>query len=166
VPYRSVSRDLLYWSGCVHVSHRVRSALSISRAVPYPSIACAWYTLPSMDEFAGLPADSAEPIPTRLRILAAAENLGVLRSVHRPTSLLTKIQFRGGRIYLYGEGFVLGLAEGGSLRLFRWGQFTVKKAGGGYLITGADRRSMGLSRGWSDFAELEQAITTGAHQPQ
>ena len=119
-----------------------------------------------MDEFSSLPAEPGETIPTRLRILAAAENLGVLRSVHQPTSWFTRIQFRRGRIYLYDEGFVLGQSDGASLRLFRWGQLTVRKTGNGYLITDANRRPMGLSRKWSGFAQLERAITAGAQQPQ
>lgn len=119
-----------------------------------------------MDELAGLAAESGEPVPTRLRILAAAENLGVLRSMHHPTSWLAKRQFPHGRIYLYDRGFVIGQADGSALRLFRWGQITVKKAVGGYLIAGTDGRAFGLTRKWSGFAELEQAITEGAQQPQ
>jgi hypothetical protein len=114
-----------------------------------------------MDDLPGLGADSVEPVPKRLRILAAAENLGTLRSVHRPASWFTKIQFRDGRIYLYDQGFVLGQANG-TLRLFRWGQFAVRRAGSGLLVTGADKRTMGVSKKWSHFAELERAITGGA----
>jgi hypothetical protein len=113
-----------------------------------------------MSDLPGLSADPVEPIPNQLRILASAENLGVLRSVHQPTSWFTRIQFRDGRIYLFDQGFVLGTAKGG-LRLFRWGQFAARKAGSGYVIIGADRRSIGLSKKWSGFAELEQAIAAG-----
>ncbi|HEY3871399.1 MAG TPA: hypothetical protein VGM10_23765 [Actinocrinis sp.] len=119
-----------------------------------------------MDELSGLAADSGEPIPTRLRILAAAENLGVLRSVHHPVSWLAKRQFPHSRIYLYDHGFVLGHADGSALRLFRWGQITAKKAVGGYLIAGTDGCAFGLTRKWSGFAELEHAITEGVQQPQ
>jgi hypothetical protein len=119
-----------------------------------------------MNEFSGLPADSAEPVPTRLRILAAAENLGVLRSVHHPTSWLAKRQLPHGRIYLYDRGFVLGQADGSALRLFRWEQITLKKTVGGYLIADTDGRAFGLTRKWTGFAELEQAITDGVQQPQ
>ena len=116
-----------------------------------------------MDDLPSLGADCAEPVPKRLRVLAAAENLGTLRSVHRPTSRFTRIQFRDGRIYLFDQGFVLGQANG-TLLLFRWSQVAVRRAGSGLLITGADRRSMVLSKKWSNFAELEQAITAGAAQ--
>ena len=119
-----------------------------------------------MDELSSLPADPGEAIPTRLRILASAQNLGVLRSVHRPTSWLAKRRFPHGRIYLYDQGFVLGQADGSSLLLFRWEQITAKKSAGGYLIAAADGRALGLTRKWSDFAGLEQAITAGVQQPQ
>ena len=116
-----------------------------------------------MSDLLGLPEDPVEPVPKQVRILASVENLGTLRSVHQPTSWFTRIQFKQGRIYLFDQGFVLGQANG-ALRLFRWGQFTVRKSGGSYLITGADRRSIGLSKKWSGFAELAQAITAGAAQ--
>jgi hypothetical protein len=113
-----------------------------------------------MSDLPDLPAEPTEPVPHQLRLLASVENLGTLHSVHQPTSWLTKAQSGQGRIYLYDQGFVLGRAAGG-LALFRWGQMTVRKARGGYLITGADRRSMVLSKKWSNFAELEKAITAG-----
>ena len=116
-----------------------------------------------MSDLPGLPAEPAEPVPAQLRILASVQNLGTLRSVHRPASWLTNLQYRNGRIYLFDQGFVLGLA-GGRLGLFRWGQITVRKAGSGYLVIGADGRRMGLSRKWTGFAELEQAITESAAQ--
>lgn len=114
-----------------------------------------------MSELPDLSAGPSEPVPAQVRMLAAVENLGTLRSVHQPSSWFTRLQFRQGRIYLFDQGFVLGQAQGGRLALFRWGQVTVRKAGRGYLITAADRRGMGLSRSWSGFPELEQAITTG-----
>jgi len=113
-----------------------------------------------MSDLPDLPAEPAEPVPHQLRLLASAENLGTLHSVHQPTSWLAKAQSGQGRIYRYDQGFVLGQAAGG-LALFRWEQITVRKARGGYLITAADRRSMVLSKKWSNFAELEKAITAG-----
>jgi hypothetical protein len=116
-----------------------------------------------MSDLAGLPLES-EPVPKALRVLAMAENLGVLRSVHEPKSLLTRLQFRKSKIYVYDAGLVLSLPNGG-LRLFRWGQVTLRKAGRGYLIMGADG-TMGPSRGWSEYVALEQAIAAGAEQGQ
>lgn len=107
-----------------------------------------------------------EPVPAKVRMLATFENLGTLRSIHQPTSWFTRLQFRQGRIYLFDQGFVLGQAQGARLSLFRWGQFTVRKAGRGFLVTGADRRSMGVSGKWSGFPELREAITAGARTDQ
>ena len=120
-----------------------------------------WDILPCMSDLTGLPVGQFESVPAQLRMLASVENLGTLRSVHQPASWFTRLQYRKGRIYLFDQGFVFGAAPG-PFRLFRWGQITVRKSGGGYLIIGADRRAMALARKWSGFAELEQAITAGA----
>lgn len=110
------------------------------------------------DSPAGLDA-----VPRALRVLASAENLGVLRSVHEPSSWLTGLQYRQGRIYLFDQGFVL--AQGTtSFQLFRWGRFTVRKAAGGYLVSGDDGRGMVLGRKWSGFAELQRAVAAGARE--
>ena len=114
-----------------------------------------------MSDLPGLPAGAVEAVPVPLRILASSQNLGTLRSVHRPASRFTALQFRQGRIYLSDQGFVLAQAKGKML-LFRRGQFTLRPVGSGYLIAGADRLSMGLGKKWSGFAELERAITAGA----
>lgn len=113
-----------------------------------------------MSDLPGLPVEPAEPVPAQLRILAMMQNLGTLHSIHRPASRLANLQYRNGRIYLFDQGFVLGL-PGDRLGLFRWGQITVRKGGSGYLVIGADGRRMGLSRKWTGFAELEQAIIAG-----
>jgi len=118
-----------------------------------------------MSEMSDSPADPAAPVPRALRVLASAENLGVLRSVHQPSSWLTGLQYRQGRIYLFDQGFVL--AQGtANLQLFRRGRFTARKSPGGYLINGDDGRGMVLGRKWTGFADLERAITAGARQPE
>lgn len=118
-----------------------------------------------MSDVPDSPAGLDAPVPRALRVLATAENLGVLRSVHQPSSWLTGLQYRAGRIYLFDQGFVLGQGTA-NLQLFRWGGFTVRKSAGGYLINGDDGRGMVLGRKWTRFAELERAIAAGARQPE
>jgi hypothetical protein len=118
-----------------------------------------------MSDVPASPAGLDGPVPRALRVLASAENLGVLRSVHQPSSWLTGLQYRQGRIYLFDQGFVLGQGAA-NFQLFRWGRFAVRKAAGGYLINGDDGRGMVLGRKWTGFAELERAVTAGARQPE
>ena len=113
-----------------------------------------------MSEVPDSPAGLATPIPRALRVLASVENLGVLRSVHQPSSWLTSLQYRAGRIYLFDQGFVLGQGTA-NLQLFRWGRFTARASAGGYLIDADDGRGMVLGRKWTGFADLGRAITAG-----
>jgi hypothetical protein len=123
-----------------------------------------WYILRPMSDLAGLPVEP-EPAPKALRVLAMAQNLGVLRSVHEPASRLARLQFRSGKIYVFDGGLVLASSTGG-LRLFRWAQVTLRKAGRRCLIMVDGGGTLGPSKGWSRQAELEQAIAAGAEQDQ
>lgn len=124
-----------------------------------------WDILPDMSDLTGLPPAQSEPVPARLRMLASVENLGALRSVHRPASWFTRLQYRNGRIYLFDQGFVFSPLPG-AFQLFRWERSTVRKSGRGYLIIGADRRAVALTKKWSGFAELEQAINAAGGEAQ
>ncbi|MGH3417389.1 MAG: hypothetical protein ACRDSS_13045, partial [Actinocrinis sp.] len=70
----------------------------------------------------GLFADAGEQVPRGLRVLAAAQNLGALRSTHRPTSRLARFAARQGRIYVFDQGFVIGV-PGGGFALLRNGEY-------------------------------------------
>lgn len=104
-------------------------------------------------------------MPRALRVLAGAQNLGVLRSVHQPSSWPTGPQYRAGRISLFDQGFVL-VQGAANLRLFRRGRFTARMCAGGYRVNGDDGRGMVLGRKWTGFAEPERAVGAGARQPE
>ena len=111
-----------------------------------------------MSDLPSPPTSPAARVPAQLGIFASTENLGTLRSVHQPASRLTKLQYRGSQIYLYDQGLVLVNAVG-TMLLLRWSECTVKKSGGNYLVAGPGRQRIGLSKGWSGFTELSQALS-------
>ena len=99
-----------------------------------------------------------EPVPHELRILASEENLGELRSVHRPASFGARIAFRRSRVYLYSNGFVLANPRGG-LGLFRFDQVTAASRGSARTVRRADGATfLLLDRHWTDAEALTGAI--------
>ena len=116
------------------------------------------------DELAGLAGPiglgQGEKVPNQLRILAAQANLGTLRSVHRPTSWLSKIQFRQGRYFVFDQGIVLDQKNGARLKLFRVGAMRVKDTNGRiYLLDGPQGQSGCMISHWSDGEVLATALT-------
>lgn len=100
----------------------------------------------------------SEPVPNELRILASEENLGELRSVHRPASFPARMAFRRSRVYLYRNGFVLANSRGG-LGLFRFDQATVTVRGSALSVQRADGASfLLLTRHWTDGEALGGTI--------
>jgi hypothetical protein len=114
------------------------------------------------DELAGLAGPiglgQGEKVPNQLRILAAQENLGTLRSVHRPTSWLGKIQFRQGRYFVFDQGVALDQGNGARLMLFRVGTMRIKDWGGVFLLAGPQGRLKFASQQWSDGEVLAKAL--------
>jgi hypothetical protein len=103
-----------------------------------------------------------EPVPAELRILASTENLGELRSVHRPESFMARVALRRSRVFLYGNGFVLVNGRG-HLGLFRFDQVTASRRGSALSVRRADGASfLLLSRHWTDAEALADAIDQGA----
>jgi hypothetical protein len=99
-------------------------------------------------------------VPNQLRILAAQENLGTLRSVHRPTSWLSKIQFRQGRYFVFDQGIVLEQGNGARLKLFRVGAMRVRDTNGRvFLLAGPQGQAGCVTRQWSDGEVLAQSLT-------
>jgi hypothetical protein len=115
-----------------------------------------------MSELSGLPAvpglaGPGEPVPNELRILASQENLGGLKSVHRPATRIAKLTLKQARVFLYERGLVL--ADGhGSFGLFRWDQVSVTARGVGFQVTRQDGVGFRLTRHWSDFETLGRRL--------
>ena len=116
----------------------------------------------SDDELAGLAGPiglgQGEKVPNQLRILAAQENLGNLRSVHRPTSWLGRISVRG-RFFVFDQGFVLEQGDGARLMLFRVGRMWIRDMGGIFLVGGQQGRVKYVTKRWSDGEVLANALT-------
>lgn len=118
------------------------------------------------DELAGLAGPiglgQGEKVPNQLRILAAQENLGTLRSVHRPVSRLGKIRLGNGRFFAFDQGVVLEQGNGARLMLFRVGTMRIKSLGGIFLLGGPQGRVKYAARQWSDGDVLGKALTDWA----
>lgn len=113
------------------------------------------------DETAGF--GPGEKVPPQVRILAATENLGALRSVHRPEGWLAKVQFRGGRVYLFDQGLVIAHRDGAALRLFRAGQMRIKNSGDRvFQLAGPQGRAGFVTTQWSEGPGLAAALTRWA----
>lgn len=106
-------------------------------------------------------AGPGEPVPNELRILASSENLGALRSVHRPATAIARFALKQGRVYLYERGFVLSNGRGG-LGLYRWDAVTATRRGPALLVRRADGVTVRLTRHWTDLEALTTAIEQGA----
>jgi hypothetical protein len=105
------------------------------------------------------PTGPTEPVPASLRILASGENLGALRSVHRPAGPVGRIRFRSARLYLFDHGLVLCLGDGARLTLFRVGRMRIKDTNGrAFLLAGPDGRMGFLAAQWSDGAAPARAL--------
>ncbi|HWG25157.1 hypothetical protein [Actinospica sp.] len=116
----------------------------------------------SDDELAGLAGPiglgQGEKVPNQLRILAAQENLGTLRSVHRPTTWLGRITVRG-RFFVFDQGVVLEQGDGARLMLFRVGTMRIREMGGIFLLAGPHGRVKYVATQWSDGGVLANALT-------
>lgn len=109
-----------------------------------------------MSDLGGL----TEPVPNQVRILASQENLGTLRSAHRPSTWLSKIQFRKGRIFVFDQGVVLSRKDGARLQLFRVGQMRLKGTGSGVFVLAGPRGQAGFITGqWSGGEQLRTALS-------
>lgn len=116
------------------------------------------------DELAGLAGPiglgQGEKVPNQLRILAAQENLGTLRSVHRPVGWLGKIQFRQGRYFVFDQGIVLDQKNGARLKLFRVGAMRVRDTNGRvFVLDGPQGQAGCVVSQWSDGEVLARALT-------
>jgi hypothetical protein len=110
-----------------------------------------------MNELAG----PSEPVPNEVRILASGENLGRLRSVHRPDTFLARVALKQARVYLYDSGILLSNGRGG-VGLYRWDQITVTRHGSALLVHRADGVDLRLTRHWSEAESLTGAVEQGA----
>ena len=100
-----------------------------------------------------------EKVPNQLRILAAQQNLGNLLSVHRPATLLGRIQFRHGRYFVFDQGLVLDQRDGARLKLFRVGALRVRSRNDrDFLLDGPQGQAGALTGQWSDGAVLAAAL--------
>jgi hypothetical protein len=100
-----------------------------------------------------------EKVPNRLRILAAQENLGELLSVHRPVKLLSRLQNRGGRVFVYDQGLIWAAHEGARTKLFRVGTMRIQNTGGRvFLLEGPQGQLGSVPAHWSDGEALGQAL--------
>lgn len=121
------------------------------------------------DDFASSGADGAlgvaglepgEKVPTQVRILASQESLGRLLSVHRPTTWLCRIQFRGGVFLVFENGVVLSQRNGSRLKLFRAGQMQIKNTHDRvFLLAGPQGRAGCLPAQWSEGGLLATALS-------
>lgn len=115
------------------------------------------------DEGAGF--EPGEKVPPQVRILASAENLGALRSVHRAANWLGKLQFRGARVYVFDQGVVLSYRNGASLRLFRVGRMRIKNTNDHiFQLRGPRARAGFMTAQWSDGPVLAAALTRWSAQ--
>ena len=100
-----------------------------------------------------------EKVPNQLRILAAVENLGRLVSVHRPTTLLSRLQNRGARVFVYDQGLVWTTHEGRRTRLFRVGAMRIRNTKDvAFLLEGPQGRIGSVPADWSDGELLAKAL--------
>jgi hypothetical protein len=100
-----------------------------------------------------------EKVPNRLRILAAQENLGNLLSVHRPVKLLSRLQNRGARVFVYDQGLVWAAHEGARMKLFRVGSMRIQNTGDRVFLLVGPQGQLGLVPAhWSHGAALGPAI--------
>ena len=109
-----------------------------------------------MSELAG----PSEPVPNEVRIFASGENLGRLRSVHRPDTFLARVALKQARVYLYEHGILLSNGRGG-LGLYRWDQIAATRAGSALLVHRADGVDLRLTRHWSEAEALTGAVEQG-----
>ena len=116
----------------------------------------------SDDELAGLAGPiglrQGEKVPNQLRILAAQENLGTLRSVHRPNSWLGRISVRG-RFFVFDQGIVLENGDGAHLMLFPVGAMGISETDGIFLVGGPQGRVKYVTKRWSDGEVLAKTLT-------
>ena len=109
-----------------------------------------------MNELAG----PSEPVPNEVRILASGENLGRLRSVHRPDTFLARAALKQARVYLFERGILLTNGRGG-LGLYRWDQITAVRRGPALSVHRADGVDLRLTRHWSEAESLTGAVEQG-----
>jgi hypothetical protein len=105
--------------------------------------------------------EPGEPLPNELRILASTENLGALRSVHRPATRMARFALKNARVYRYDLGVVLSNGRGG-LGLYRYDQITVTHPGTVWLLRRRDGVTARLTRHWSEIQALGEAVEQGA----
>jgi len=104
-----------------------------------------------------------EKVPNQLRIVASAESLGNLLSVHRPNTWLSKIQFRKGLAYVYEQGLVLCYRDGALLKLYRVGKMRIKNTNDRvFLLAGPDGQSGCMPAQWTDGELLAKALSRWA----
>jgi hypothetical protein len=100
--------------------------------------------------------EAGEKVPNEVRILASGENLGELRSVHRPATLLARYALKSARVYRFDNGLVLANGRG-ALGLYRYDQIVVQQHNKEWLVQRADGVQVRLSRHWSDIQALGEA---------
>ena len=103
----------------------------------------------------------SEPVPNEVRILAAGENLGALRSVHLPRTWAARLALKESRIYLYEHAVVISNGRG-ALGLYRWDQILVARKGKTWLVTRADKVTFRVTKHWTDVEALGKAMEDGA----
>jgi hypothetical protein len=109
-----------------------------------------------MHELAG----PTEPVPNEVRILASGENLGALRSVHRPDTFLARVALKQARVFLFERGILLSNGRGG-LGLYRWDQISATRKGSAVFVHRADGVDLRLTRHWSEARALADAVEQG-----
>ena len=119
------------------------------------------------DELSGLAGPvglgPGEKVPPQVRILAAGENLGTLRSAHRPSHWLGRVQFRSGRVYVFDRGLVLAQRDGASLKLFPAAQIRVKNTDDRvFQLLGPQGRAGFVVAQWSEGTVLAAALAAWA----
>lgn len=129
----------------------------------------SWYSPRPMtdDELASLAGPLGlgpdEKVPNRLRILAAQENLGRLHSVHRPVKLLSRLQNRGARVFVYEQGLVWTAHEGARSKLFRVGAMRIQNTKDHvFLLDGPHGQLGAVPTQWSDGEVLGTALSRWA----
>jgi hypothetical protein len=101
-----------------------------------------------------------EKVPNELRILAATQNLGRLVSVHRPTTLLSRLQNRRARVFVYDQGLIWTARGGRLTRLFRVGAMRIRNSKDlVFLLEGPQGRIGSVPADWSDGEPLARALT-------
>lgn len=104
-----------------------------------------------------------EKVPNQLRILAARENLGKLHSVHRPVKLLSRLQNRGARVFVYDQGLVWAAHEGARMKLFRVGAMRIQNTKDHvFLLSGPQGQLGAVPAQWSDGEVLGTTLSRWA----